>query len=881
MTAGQILRSRIWGYGLAVTLSVFFVPSSVAVAQEANDDELEEIVVRGIRYSQQQAIGIKRNAVGVVDAVSADDIGRLPDKNAAEAVDRLPGVSISTDQGEGRYVIIRGVSASLNNLTINGVSAGSPEADGGGRASPLDVVGGDLLQSIEVIKTPTPDMDGQGIGGTVNVVTPSPFLREQQRFGSLSLRAGYEDFSSNIPYAATFSYGQKNDADTVGFVLAGSYSYRDFVSRGIFQDDWRDPNGRSQDGSSTPFWLPENAKNSQYNLERTRTALNATLEFRPSDSASYFVRAYFSQFDEDEVRQRYQHSVGRDPYLLDGLSGFADSNRRAQDLRLEQKDKRFGNIAVGGENSFGEGWTTDYSLQYNANQQTEPNRYWEFRSGRDYDGDSWVVDGRGIVLISPGVLDPLDPAPIDFRRIRNQDNKTDENAVIAKLNFQKDMEFGGKSGFLKFGAKYSTTERDNDASRIRYNPGDVDWGLGDFGHAGAPFSNDVDGYAMPNIQIDPIAANNFFDQNVNNTDYFELDVEDTFVEQFESDYLIDENILAAYLMASIDLTDTQNVVLGARFESTDVDSTGYRRDEDNLTAVPMTAKGDYTNTLPAIVYRWNASDRLVVRAAVTTAIGRPGYNQIANISNFFAEDIAGDFVGAISVGNPNLKPHESVNLDLSIEYYLGSNGILSAAAFHKDIDNFIFGFTEQCDSVNGNDASCEFEGVSYDIFTYSSVANAESAEITGIELNYQHSLDFLPAPWDGLGIGASVAFIDSEMQLPGRDFKQTLLEQPEWTRSFMLFYQTEKFEATLAIDDSSHYLDDINGDDGTEDLYKEGYGRLDLKASYDFSERYSAFFEWQNINDEPLEEFQGDNKFWKTQIEVYGQTFTLGLTATF
>jgi TonB-dependent receptor len=334
-------------------------------------------------------------------------------------------------------------------------------------------------------------------------------------------------------------------------------------------------------------------------------------------------------------------------------------------------------------------------------------------------------------------------------------------------------------------------------------------------------------------------------------------------------------------MASIDLSDTTNIVFGARFESTDVDSTGYRRDEENLTAVPMTEKGDYTNILPSIIYRWNATESLVVRAAVTTAIGRPGFNQIANISNFYSEDIGGELFGSISVGNPNLLPHESVNLDLSLEYYIGRTGIASAAVFYKDIDNFIFGYSEQCDTISGGDTSCEFEGVQYDVFTFSSTENAESASITGIEFNYQQGFDFLPEPWNGFGIGASVAFIDSDMKIRGRDFEQSLLEQPDWIRSFMLFYQTDRFEATLAIDDSGSYLDDINGDDGTEDIFKQGYGRLDFKASYAFSERYSAFFEWQNINDEPLEEFQGTSERWNTQIETYGQTISLGVSATF
>ena len=119
------------------------------------------------------------------------------------------------------------------------------------------------------------------------------------------------------------------------------------------------------------------------------------------------------------------------------------------------------------------------------------------------------------------------------------------------------------------------------------------------------------------------------------------------------------------------------------------------------------------------------------------------------------------------------------------------------------------------------------------------------------------------------------------MQIRGRDFEQSLLEQPDWITSFMVYYQTERFEATLAIDDSDRYLDGISGDDGTEDSYKDGYGRLDFKASYDFSDNYTVFVEWQNINDEPLIEFQSDVRNRNTQIETYGQTYTLGVSARF
>lgn len=868
--------------GLLLSCAAAGLASVPALAQEnneADDQVLEEIVVHGIRYSQEQAIGLKRNAVGVVDAISADDMGRLPDKNAAESVDRLPGVSVTTDQGEGRFVVIRGVSAALNNLTINGVSAGSPEADGGGRAAPLDVVGGDMLNGIEVIKTPTPDMDGQGIGGTVNVKTPSPFDRDARIFGSFTSSIGDDEFSDNTPWTANGTFAIKNANDTVGLLLSGTYSDRNYVARGIFQDDWRDINDETTDGSTTTDWIPERTKNNHYELRRQRTGFSANLEFQPSDTSKYFVRGYYSLFEENELRLRYEHFFTRNPFAVNGLQGSSVGNRREQDLRQERKDKLFANFSVGGENSFGNDWFVDYGAQFNANEQEEPNRKWEFR-GNGY-VDSWDIDSRGIVDVTSTGMDPLDPSFLRFLRMRAQDNRTTEDAAIAYINFQKDTQILGKPGFLKFGTKYVTTERDNDGSQVRHNLGDVDWTMADFDHAGPAFLNEVDGYQMPNLDFNWAAANEFFESNVNNTDYFEFDAEDTFVNEFDSDYKIDEKVLAGYLMASMDLTDTTNVVFGVRVEQTDVDSAGFRWNEDTLEAELLTETADYTNVLPAVIFRWNATDKLVVRAAWTNAIGRPGFNQIANISEFFSENVSGDLIGAISVGNPALKPHESANFDLSVEYYTESGGLLSGALFHKDIDNFIFGFTDQCDTISGGDTSCEFEGVSYDVFTFSSIENAESASITGFEVNYQQPLTFLPGFWSGLGVGVSATTIDSEMQVRGRNFKQSLLEQPDWITSFMVYYQTERFEATLAIDDSDRYLDEINGDDGTEDMYKDGYGRLDFKASFDVSQRLTAFFEWQNINNEPLIEFQSGIRNRNTQIETYGQTYMLGLSARF
>ncbi len=840
-----------------------YVPGPVIAQVDDNEAvALEEIVVTGQRLSQKRALDFKREAVRILDAVSADELGRLPDKNAAEAVDRLPGVSITIDQGEGRFVSIRGVSPTLNNLTINGISAGSPEADSGGRLAPLDVIGGDLLQRIEVIKAPTPDMDAQGIGGTINVVTPSPLQNDNALFGNLEVRAGDQEFGGDMPYGLEFTVGGRTEDRRWGYLVGASYSERDFITRGIYPDDWRE---FELDGVTTR--APLNDKHNRYGLERTRRALNATIEFSPSAGNTYFARAYLSSFDEDEERQRTEHQFNRSITALfpdGGISG--DDNRREQELRVEEKDKEFRNLALGGNNVLG-AWTLDYQLQFNDNSQTEPHVNWEFRGG-DYGPDTWRIDDRGFTTIEGGGQDLLDPSFIEFRRLRFQDNETDEQSVIGSFDARLDGLWGDREGYLKFGFKAADTDRENDGRRTRFNPGSEDWFLGPAGLVTGQFSNPVDGTPYRGLRIDPALAAAFFAQNQNNPAFFEFDAEDTFEQEFQSDYDIDERIIAAYGMASVAIGPA-TLVGGVRVERTSVDAVGFRRDVDTLSAVAVTDEGSYTNVLPALILTIPVLDnRALIRAAWTNTVGRADYNQLAPISVLDRDGT----LGSLTIGNPDLEPRQASSFDLAFEYYFEDVGIFSAGVFYKDIDDFIVSRSVTQDNFT-------FEGELFERFTTRTFENADSANLRGFELNFQKQLAFLPGVLSGLGVTMSYAYIDSETQVAGRDGDFPLLNQPDWTRSFALTYQKGPIQAALSIDESDSFLTSLEGNSEL-DLFEGAYGRVDFKASYAF-DAYSIFLEWQNINNEPSIEFQGGDERQLTRFEEYGETLYLGFNARF
>lgn len=831
------------------------------VSTTSGDSDLQEIVVSGQRLAQQRSIETKRNASRFIDSVSADDIGRLPDKNAAEALDRLAGISITVDQGEGRFVSIRGVNPALNNFTIDGVNAGSPEADGGGRQVPLDVIGSEMLSAIEVVKVHTPDMDAQGVGGTINVVRAGPFDYDQSLATSVSLQAGYDELNGKHPYSGEVTVSGLNTARTWGWLLSATHSYRSSEARGIYQDDWSEV--ESPTGETA--LVPENAKNNLYGLERQRTGASAMLEWRPSEGNRLFLRGFYSEFGEDEVRQRFEYFFRRNPETVMPDSGISTENRREQDLRTERKDKRFLNFSVGGENRLGSAWNLDYVAQINDNQQDEPNRNWEWR-GSGYGPDAWSIDGNGFVDVQSGPVDPLDPSRLEFLRLRTQENVTDERGYVGGVNLKRSIGMGGPDSFIKFGARFTRTERRHNASQTTYSPGAIDWTLADSGQSGGAFMNDIDGVKRPNVLVDVAAASAFFEANATNPDFFVLDEAGTFEAQYQGDYQVDEQVLAGYAMADWDFGPL-SLIAGVRIERTEVDSAGFELDLDRTNARPVAGSGRYTNVLPGLIARFDVTDELVLRAAWTNTLGRPNYEQIAPISALTREGSE----GFLEVGNPGLAARESENLDLALEWYFARGGLLSLGAFRKTIENEIVSRRQVLDDFTYN-------GETFERFTLTTTQNAQRARVDGVELSYQQQFAFLPAPLDGLGVALSYASLDSSGHVPGRDDELPLARQPDWTRSGSLFYQKGGFELALTLSEADSYLAAIS-DAPETDLYAGEYGRLDLRASYAFREKYGVFLEWQNMNDEPTTEYQGGVRRQNTQYEVYGQTWYVGFSA--
>lgn len=820
-------------------------------------DTVEELVVTGQRASQQRAIETKRQALGVIDAISADDIGRLADKNVAENLERLPGVGLAYDQGEGRYVSIRGTPPALNNVTLNGVELGNP--DGDSRALPLDILSGQLLGRLEVLKAVTPDRDAQGIGGTINLVTQSPFDMGQDRVARVSAQVGYQEFNKKAPVQADATIG--GYIGDWGALIGVSYSYRDYRSDGLFPDDWRTVPGVARGG------LPINLKYTNYRLERERIGVAGALEYRPGDQDRFFLRGLYSRFTEDEYRQRFRldfaSNLANVRLNADGATGVSTGVEARQDLRTEYKEKSLSSVQLGAEHERGP-WAFAYDVSWGFNELVEPNQLWLFRGG------AYTVDFDMGPLLYTAEPRGAQASDLGFRQHTTQDETGEETNKAARFDLKRDLGMGADS-FFKVGVKLRETDKKFDGRTTLYEragAGPNRFTLADFNLLGPSQSIELGKRTYVNrfvIDDDAIAA--FTAANLSGPRFVRND-RTSLSNDTLSDYSLTERVMAGYAMANVDF-GALSVLAGWRVERTETDVRGFRLTGSTVT--PVRRDGDYTDFLPNAQLRWEPREDVVVRLAYTHALGRPQYPQLRPGGLLtVVPNPNGTFEGELSEGNVDLKPFRSENFDLSVEWYFAPGGLLSAGAFLKRIDDPIFTFRQTQSGV-------VIDGRTYSRLLYAQPQNAEEGEIRGIEAQYQQQFTFLPGFWSGFGVAANITLTESEVTVPGRG-DLPFIGQSDLLYGVQLFYQTDRLEAALSYHHTGRAPQSIGGD-ADADTFDDDYRRLDAKVSYALNDRIEVFVDLQNLTDEVLREYQGGHRDWLTNYERYKRTYYVGVSA--
>ena len=812
---------------------------------------LDEVVVTGTRVSQLLALQRKRAAESILDAVSADTVGKLPDFNAAEAIQRLPGLSVELDQGEGRYPIIRGIDSNLNNVTIDGNLVGAPE--GSGRRVALDVVPSDLISIVEVVKAITPDLDGNAVGGNINIVTRSAF-DSPEPFAVVSVRAGHNEKSGRNPFGASATWGSPlGPDDKWGLILAGSYYIKRYDTDLNEALDWVE--------FAPGDFAPENHRLFTYDIERERIGINANLEYRANDSTLWYFRSIFNEFTDEEARHQLDFDAARGTQTPISSTVVQNSGGRAsREFRQNNQTQQLSNISIGGDFSFDNiTWGASYTFSH-AEEITPLRIDWEYRSGGNAFPNTVDVSGFYPDFDAGAALN--DPANYNFRRVRRRSDAIEEDINSIKTDLRIDRNFGARSGYLKFGLKYAERDKFQDRENMDYEDA-VDFTLADTGLFSSGPSDLFDGRFDLGPVLDFAGHEALF---LSDPQMFEFNDDGSAEASIASDYDIVEDLYAGYGMISVDFGST-TLLAGVRVEYTDAIYRATLIDFDDPLfdplnpGVPVQDRTNYLDYLPSIHLTFRPKDDVVIRAAWTNTIGRPNFEDVVPV--FEVEDMAG------SAGNVKLEPFQSMGFDFSYEYYLQPSGIVSIGAFYKDIDNPIY--TRRTPNVT-------FRGVP--LLSLSQPENADSGTLLGLELNWEQQFVNLPAPWDGLGAGVNLTFVDSEVKVFGRESDNlTFFRQPDTIGNVALYYSIGRFEARVAVTYRDAYLEGIGGD-VTEDVYFGEHTQVDLKLTFDASDNLSIFGELQNINDESRREYQHVSSQLFAD-EIYSWTALVGATYAF
>ena len=838
-------RSKAQWVGFTVSaLAIAIASERLSAADAAATGATEHVEVVGQAASIDQALKEQRNSDNIESVVHADGVAQLPDANVAEAVQRLPGISVERDQGEGRFVSVRGLGPDLNSVTINGTLVPSPQS--ARRAVALDVLPSELVQSLSVIKTLTPDMDANSLGGTVDVQSLSAFDHKGLFYTGTS-EAGYNQnthqTSPKFSGAISDRFSLGDGIDNFGVAAALSWNKRDFGSDNVETGGAWDFN----DGARLNSF-----EQRVYDISRERTGGGLNFDYKPDDDTQLYLRTLFSRFKDSETRN--STSLEFDKPQAAGELGKAKAKRK---LKQREETQEIQSYVFGGERMLGL-WTLSGQAGYSRSSEDSPGHIAgaTFKGNSSFPNSGFYDTEKPRPIIGAGFYDPSN-FTLDKVDWEEQDTRDTEKNL--RLDLARDYDVEGYASQVKFGGKVSRRNKDNDLNAWVYKDFD-DAGFNDAQLNMTPFDKGNVHYQLG--QFGPgISGGAIKDLigGLNPGDYYDEQ------ESRANDFKMREDINAAYVMNTVDIDDWR-FIAGMRYEGTEFEAKGTGVRDGAFEA--QDTQRDYHHWLPGLHARYQLDKNTQLRAAWTNAVVRPTFGQLA--PGFVIDD------GEASFGNPNLKPLESSNFDLGIEHYMGQAGTVSAFLFYKDIKNFVY----------NNDLAGSGEWVDFtEAHTY---ANGDSAKLYGLELAYSQKFDWLPAPWNGLLLGANTTFSRSSASIEGfdpgtgRNRKRDidLPNQSDTVGNLMLGWEDDTLSLRLSANYKSQYLYELAGiSDKAHDLHVDAQTFVDFSARYSLTKNLQVSFEAQNLTDQPYFVYSG-NRRYNNQYEEYGPTYSLGLTFT-
>lgn len=899
--------------------STIELPSNTKADTKNTDEEIEVIAVTGLRSSLAKSLSVKKDSLNIVDAISAEDVGQLPDVNVAEALQRIAGITVSRERGNGQNISVRGLTGGFNMTTLNGRKLAT---DNSGRNFNYDVLSSGIISSIEVSKTPKAEFTEGGIGATIDIKTVRP-LDTVGTNVTFSAENVYKDLADKHNPKASIFFSENID-DTFGVAAGLIYSKTqgrfDYMSIADYYRQETLDIGNDNDASND---ITGNmADYISYNTSKDdndRLSGNLALQWRPTSDLNINFDALHSSYNVNNIASGISLGLTQPLYPNHGIwtDGEVDENGNIVklttadpfliDLLHIEDHRKTTTLALGLNVMWYVGnFTLEADVSHSAakNENDGDNKFVVARSAIDsatYDNSrgSNVPD-----MIFSSQLDASSGFGAHYTSFSGLGSEDNVDQLNLKGTWASDIKHLTS---LDFGVGYTgqTKSRDNwrAPNSSAFSKGKIDGvEVTDESlliHNGEFTWIKIPDEVMQNSSTDDFLkqeSGNFprqwagFDINALNAFYQSVDptAANKLIAQHNqgSSYTISENVLSAYLQANIEgqlWKYDYFLNIGGRLLETTIESKGFTENVDEIIRddegypinttfkdlAPVTKKDSYRNFLPSLNFRWNLFDDYVFRVAASKVLSRP---DLASMSPYESVTSTGPALkeNTKNISNPGLKPFKANQLDISLEWYFSELGAVTAAFYYKDIANFVSSET-YIENIDG-----------YDFEVFRPVNNDENSIIKGTELAYQQGLDnILPDYLSGFGFQLNYTYSDTDSGKDNaRGEKVGFIGMSKNSYNIQAYYDEGNFSTRFAYNYRDSYLTNIHYSESGYDTFADAVGYLDWSMNYDVTDSISVRASVNNLTDEGDRKYSGDKN--KVAYQAYwGRTLTLGVTARF
>ena len=873
------------------------VTTDQTVAPESGPSEDDVVVVRGSRplaESQAAALEVQRESDSVVSVLSADAIGNLPDQNVAFAIGRLPGVGLERDQGQARYVNLRGTPNYWTTLSFDGLSIVSPE----GRSTRFDNIPSAIAAQVIVTKAITPNMPGDTVAGNVNVVTRSAFdydgmnVTGKLGIGYVTLGGG-EEIDSSLLASDTFLDGR------LGILVQGSYYRRNMVT-----DNWEtDPYLAAVDANGVNF--AREHENKLYRLTRENQSLSARADYKFDDNNTVFWSNFWTNYTDEELRSNYIFRLdqgtaatgvsGSYQTAASGNTGFLGTSYGARinfgANSLESEEDTYSST-LGGEHNLYDwdvSWRANYVVTADGRDApalpawqspsafgSRPTVAYDFTDEQDHTLKLYRTAGVTGARTRGVLVNSVEDFPLDFVSITRRTGGDETQAATFKADASHDFEVFAvpltfSTGFMYTDREKKSKENNFTATRAQLIA------------AGVPVPEIT--AAGPTAAFDALFLNKEFLGKIyvpydfryhskSAIEAFALDLQKRGIAtaatatDLQNFWKVGEEITAAYAMGKFDF-DWGNVVAGARVEQ--FKNNGLSFGTVNGVNSLITSSSDDTLVYPSANINWDINSEMKLRVGLTTSASRPDFDQLRpNVT-------INDATDTISGGNPAATPEKQAGIDAYFEWYMEPEGFFSAGLFYKDISDFLFTETRAFGS-NALDSG----GIDRSGYQFNGIANGGDGWIQGFELAYaqtaQTLVDDLKLPdWlGGFGVLASATWVDSEVDANGRTVK--LPGTSDAVYNLQATYEKYNLSVRLAYQFRTEWIQSLGAGltAANGDTYWDADEEIDLSIRYRFNDNLEWFFDGSNLGDQAATRYIGQ-PIYPIEHEKFGERYMMGV----